>query len=827
MLPDYRYAMIAIAVCCAIATRCAVADRNSTFDRDFMNLPATSSGNTPDIDAILEEDSLPAGSYPVSLSINHQDYGQNLLDFTLKDNKLTPCVPVSLLRSAGVRESALASVGSVECVDVNATIAQARVYFDSKKLSLRILIPQASLDLSAQGYINPEKWDEGIHALRLNYSVSGARSMHRSTDSTSANVYLDGGMNLYGFRLRSSASWRKGYAWQSYNSYIERDLPGTLGNIQAGELITGGNVLDSVSFHGVQASSVVQMLPDSLQGYSPVIRGIANSQAKVEISQHGYSLYTTWVPPGPFEIRDLNTVSGNGDLDVTITEADGSIRHFTQPFATLGNLLRQGTWNYNLAVGEYRSPGFAAPLHPRFVQASGAYGLPQDLTLLAGTTISDMYQTALVGIGKGLGRIGAIQLDISQSQTRYPQREISGQSYSLRYGKAFSSGTNLGFAGYRYSTEGYRTFSEAVSERSFIHQNNYQPESRRNRIEVSLTQNVGESGLLDLTANQQSWWHTSHKSRQLRLGYNTSFDWLNLGIYASHTNDSYSYGSRQDSDISLTVSMPLGGTSLSSTINRRQDNRYSENLGLSGTGGDKNQFNYSLNLGHQPQGGGMDYAASGGYLTPLAQLNAGVTGGQHHRSANVGITGSLLAHTGGIELSQRLGDTIGLVEVDRTPGVSLQNAPTAVTNSRGFALVPYLRPYRANRILLDTRNVDNDVDIDGRVQQVYPRQGAVVAVRYSASKNRRLLMQLTRADGSYVPFGASIKDAAGKELTLIGQAGQGLINLPQQAARMSLDVSWGNAPDQRCQAEVVADGLPQSDGISMTTAVCHIPVAGT
>ncbi|MBN1084370.1 fimbria/pilus outer membrane usher protein [Erwinia aphidicola] len=46
-----------------------------------------------------------------------------------------------------------------------------------------------------------------------------------------------------------------------------------------------------------------------------------------------------------------------------------------------------------------------------------------------------------------------------------------------------------------------------------------------------------------------------------------------------------------------------------------------------------------------------------------------------------------------------------------------------MTNSRGYALVPYLRPYRANRILLDTRNVDNSVDIDGSVQQVYPPPG--------------------------------------------------------------------------------------------------------
>ncbi|WP_133622201.1 fimbria/pilus outer membrane usher protein [Erwinia sp. LJJL01] len=816
MSPVFRYSVMALAIC--LATKAGCAADNDSFDQDFMSLPASGL----DINTVLNQKSLPPGNYPVTLLINKQDYGQQSLEFKLVGDALVPCVPVSLLREAGVRESALASADGASCINVSRTIEHASVAFNSKKLTLHIMIPQENLDQTAQGYIDPKKWDAGIPALILNYNASGARSVRHSRSTSTSNIYLEGGINLLGFRLRSSASWRKGDSWQTYNTYVERDLPGTLGNVQAGELFTGGDVLDSVPFRGIQAGSVVQMLPDSLQGYSPVIRGMANTQAKVEIFQHGYALYTTWVAPGPFEIRDLNTASGNGDLEVVITEADGTQRRFTQPYATLGNLLRLGTWRYNIAAGEYRASNASYTVTPRFLQASGALGLPYDLTLSSGLIVSNMYQTGVLGIGKSLGSLGALALDMSQSQTRYRERQQSGQSYSLRYGKAFDNGTDLRFAGYRYSTEGYRTFSEAVSERSFIHQYHYTPESRRNRIEATLTQNIGDSSSVYLTGSQQTWWHTPRKTRELQLGFNTMIDWINLGIYASRTTQNGGYSKDRETQVSMMVSIPFGRASFSATLSRDASHSYSENLGLSGTAGEKNQFNYNVNLRNQSRGNASsDYAASAGYLTPWAQLNGGVTAGKDYRSANAAISGSLLAHAGGIELSQRLGDTVGLVNVDRTPDVSLQNSPTSVTNSRGYALVPYLRPYRANRILLDTRNVDNSVDIDGSVQQVYPRQGAVVEVHYRASKNQRLLLQLTRPDGSFVPFGAAVKDTSGRELTLVGQAGQALINLQQEAKQMSVDVSWGAQSDQQCRAEVKANGLPQEDGLIITTAICR------
>ncbi|MGU0042895.1 fimbria/pilus outer membrane usher protein [Escherichia coli] len=82
--------------------------------------------------------------------------------------------------------------------------------------------------------------------------------------------------------------------------------------------------------------------------------GIAKSNATVIIRQNGYVIYRSAVPQGAFGITNLNTASTGGDLDVTIKEEDGSEQRFTQPYASLAILKREGQTDVDVSVGELR-----------------------------------------------------------------------------------------------------------------------------------------------------------------------------------------------------------------------------------------------------------------------------------------------------------------------------------------------------------------------------------------------------------------------------------------------------------------------------------------
>ena len=107
-----------------------------------------------------------------------------------------------------------------------------------------------------------------------------------------------------------------------------------------GESSSLSNIFDSVPFTGLQLSTDLDMLPESVRGYAPVIRGIAKTNARVVVKQNGYQVYQAFVSPGAFEINDMYATGGNGDLYVTVEEADGTEQKFIVPFASLPLMLR-------------------------------------------------------------------------------------------------------------------------------------------------------------------------------------------------------------------------------------------------------------------------------------------------------------------------------------------------------------------------------------------------------------------------------------------------------------------------------------------------------
>ncbi|BBU87502.1 hypothetical protein EIMP300_89020 [Escherichia coli] len=158
------------------------------------------------------------------------------------------------------------------------------------------------------------------------------------------------------------------------------------------------------------------MIAPELSQYSPVVRGIAYSQAQVSVKQNGVVIYQKNVPPGPFELRDFNQIF-TGDLEVEIREADGTIRHFTQATAVLPILQRQGRLRYNLAFGKYRSSSTLnnSVSEPQFVQSSAAIGLPYEYTFYGGGIKADNYAAVLLGLGKYSDFFGAFSLDVTHN----------------------------------------------------------------------------------------------------------------------------------------------------------------------------------------------------------------------------------------------------------------------------------------------------------------------------------------------------------------------------------------------------------------------------
>lgn len=315
------------------------------------------------------------GRYPVAIWVNQQPVGQETIEFVEEGGVLKPRLTAAQLAEYGVNVSAFSAFSTLHegeaFTHIERFIPDAASEFDFGGQRLNLSIPQAAMNLQSRGYVDPARWDDGIPAAFVDYNLTGAQTQQSQGSYQSHYLNLRSGINLGGWRLRNIASMQYDTTrrWRSQSTYLQHDVRALKSQLRIGDTYTSGDVFDSVQFRGAQLMSNEEMLPDSQRGFAPIIRGMAHSNAKVTVSQHGYVIYETFVAPGAFAITDLYPTAQSGDLEVTVKESDGSERKFTQPFSAVPFMLRQGRIKYSVSLGRYYSTQ-ADTRQPQFMQST-------------------------------------------------------------------------------------------------------------------------------------------------------------------------------------------------------------------------------------------------------------------------------------------------------------------------------------------------------------------------------------------------------------------------------------------------------------------------
>ncbi|MCS3470683.1 outer membrane usher protein [Pseudomonas sp. JUb42] len=761
-----------------------------------------------DLSEFIRGNSVVPGVYRVDVYVNRALSGRRDITFKQKAGSalVEPCLGLEMLQDFGLDLGRVQEKGGAisdqGCFDLVGQVQFAHIEYQPTTLRLNISVPQAYMARSARGYVAPELWDVGETTGFINYNFNGTQRRNSQLDTDQYYLGLRNGLNLGAWRLRNEASLTYGnhqpYRYRSNRTYAQRDLTDWRSQLTLGETYTDSQIFDSVRFKGAAIASDDGMLPDSERVFAPVIRGIAETNALVEVRQNGFLLYSGNVSPGPFEISDIYPSGSNGDLEVTVIEADGRRRSFTQAYASLPIMLPAGALRYGVAAGQVDNYG-TDQASPNFLSATLVYGLSERLTGYGGVQVAEDYQAGNVGMGVNTG-LGAVSADLTQSISKVRGQDRVGESLRLRYANTLDlTNTTLAVAGYRYSTEHYRTLNDHVEEAARAG-GRLLTGLAKDRLEMSVSQALPEQlGFVSLTASEQRYWNLSGKTRQFYVSYNAAWRSLSYSVSLERNQQSAGNGDLQtDNQLAVTLSMPLGSNPGSSRawFNGVRDSRgdYTTQAGLSGQVLEDRDTFYSVQAGHDSYSGSSG-AGKLDTTTAFGRFNAGYSQGRDFHAVSVGAAGSLVAHRGGLNAGQPLGETFALVEVPDVAGARLGNFNNVQTSGNGYAVMPYAQPYRANWVSLDTRSLGADVDLDTAITQVVPRRGAVPVVHFKAALGRRVQFELVRADGSRLPMGASVEDANGKLLAVVDPASRALVLSEQEQGELS--VRWS---DQRCRA---------------------------
>ncbi|MCK7426993.1 fimbria/pilus outer membrane usher protein [Enterobacter chengduensis] len=831
-------ARLAISIAFALVNAVQTVYARDSFNAELVELDNPGAGKA-DLSA-FESGSQAPGKYHVDIILDDQLIETRDIDFTLEKggeegDSLRPCLSIEQLNEWGVKTALfpdLASKGG-SCVNLR-SIPHASTDFQFAAQRLIISIPQAAIDLPARGYVSPALWDEGMTAAMLNYSLSGANSWAKQNGSENSHgqyANLRPGLNVGPWRLRNYTTWSRDESgqdkWDTVYTYAQRAIIPLRAQLTLGDSAAPADVFDSMPFRGGQLASDDDMLPDSLKGYAPVVRGIARTNAQVVVRQNGYQIYQTYVAPGAFEIADMYPTGGAGDLDVTVKEADGSEQHFTLPYASLPVLQREGRFRYALTGGQYRSYNGSVDKTP-FGQITGIYGLPYGLTLYGGLQESSKYQSIATGVGKNMGDVGAISADLTQAwSTPQGGEKSNGQSWRARYSKSVvATGTHFSIAGYRYSTRGYYGMQEILDSWG---DSAALQDRRRNRAELTMSQTLGTGlGSLTLSAAREDYWNSGKTMASYSLGYNNDWHNISYGItwtYSKNGSAGASDGNKRydhDQLLAFNVSIPLE-TFLPQTwanygVSTSKNSGTTHNIGLNGVALENHALNWNVQQGYGSDGVGYTGNMNGDYKGTYGEVTAGYSYDKHSERLNYGLQGGILAHQDGMTFSQPLGETNVLIRAPGARGVDIRNQPGVRTDYRGYTVVSHLSVYRKNDITLAPESLPDDVELDINTRTVTPTRGALVLADYTAKVGRRVLFNLMH-NGHAVPFGAmaSLKGADGSSV-IVGDKGQAY--LTGLASQGTVLVAWGAESDRQCHAPYALSPAPSAGGITEINVTC-------
>lgn len=839
----YRFALAARSLLLLSGT-CATgaqAVENVEFNPAFF--PDRAGGQQVDISKFSQGNVVLPGSYRSDVYLNGQWIGRETLSFVAVEGKNS--AQMCLERDALIRfsidldapqnqpvEPGRAPVPAfASCEEISTYLPGSTAQFDSGENRLSLQVPQIYLTRKARGYVDPKHWDGGVDAAFVRYNTNTFATHTNGRSINSHYLGLNTGLNLGDWHWRHNGSFSRtatDSGYQSSSTYVQREIDPLRSQLMVGEIYTPGELFDSVRLRGASLFSDDRMLPDSMTGFAPVVRGIAETNARVTVRQRGVLLDEVSVAPGPFVLNDLFPTGYGGDLTVTVTEADGRQREFIVPFAANANLLRAGYSRFSVSAGQLDEIGLRHP--PKLMQATYQHGLNNLLTGYTGAVVGDDYQSRLLGMAFNTS-VGALSFDVTSSRANIPHHgSRAGQSLQFRYSKNFAdTGTHFALGAYRYSTEGYLGVTDAARVRDLaldgLDLNNI---SRlRDRTDISLNQAVG-SGSVYLTGSSQNYWNRQSGNLTFTAGYTGSWKGMHYTLSAQRTKDLIS--DRVDKQVELTLSFPLGSGPRTPTLTTTAysgNQNSGERVNLGGTLGGRNEFSYGVGATHV-QSGGTATSADLKYQTNHGVLSAGYGQSNAYRAASLGFTGGIVAHAGGVTFAPELGDTIGIVQAPDAQGARINGNHSAQVGKNGYAVVPHLTPYRQNVVELDPLGLSVDVELKTAAQNVAPRAGSVVKLQFDTVSGQALLITALREDGSPMPFGSDVFDEDGNSIGIVGQGGKAFVRVARDQG--VLTVKWGSNDDASCQLQYGVGNQPKTEGTQrlrhLDAGVCRATSGG-
>lgn len=392
------------------------------------------------------------GYHNVTVNINGKP--RNIMPVKF-DEEGTPCIDKEFLENAGL----IKQIKRGACPKIHQYWSGSTIQTSPDIEEISVVVPPEAVD---PDYGRQFAEVSGGRAAMLNYSMFGTHNQYDGDNADRFQSTFEMGFNAGDWIVRStqfiSDGSDQGFDVESLYTYAQRTFT------DYGVMVQGGQINVANSRFSIPSIYGVQMMPDtalaSQTGTGVEVSGIArNPQARVDIRQGGQLIYSTLVPAGPFNLDDVPLANLNTDLNVTVTETDGSENRFTVSASTFRSNHVGRAPGFTLAAGRVEDMDSRFE-NPWVVSANNGWSLNKRMNFLAGMVMADNHYYGFSGnldtvpmqnLYASLGFLASID---NQTQTDGNKTTLD-LGYALPWGIGLSLGGSYGTPDYREMTELY------------------------------------------------------------------------------------------------------------------------------------------------------------------------------------------------------------------------------------------------------------------------------------------------------------------------------------------------------------------------------------
>lgn len=541
----------------------------------------------------------------------------------------------------------------------------------------------------------------------------------------------------------------------------------------------------ALRFGGVQWGTEFALQPDRITFPLPSIAGSAALASTAQLYVNGVQQSQAQpLQPGAFRFESIPTLTGAGELSVTLRDALGREQTLSQPFYASPRLLAAGLQEQVVEAGllrkDYTGPDdrYATPL----LAGSLRRGINDQLTVLLRAGSTDQRQIAGGELDVFAAPFGIVTASVAASNSEAGAGTIATLGFE-RVDDRYSLSLRR-----RIASRDYADFGRSPGAIHF---------SDAARLSCRMP---GGGTASAIYVSEQPWAHAPGTG-SVRLA---GFGWgqplgARLQAYASwlHTLDG-DHGNSVVIGLASAFGSPGAGTGSAGL-------QYSNDSGRDGVRASIQQLPAGqLGWAWRGNADGRDDGlreAEAAWATTHGTFGAGYAGINGSSAPSAFAQTSLAWNDGHGYWARTIRDSFAVIDTGGISGIGVlrENQWAGRSDAHGRLLLTDLAPYQRNRLAIDERDLPIAVSLRDNSAVIAPPAESGVAVHFAVDRRTMQRLRLIDARGLPLPAGAQLSlDGLALDLP-VGY--DGLVYLETANRPQSLHAQW---PDGDCTATIDA-----------------------